>query len=75
MLLLLLIPLLHLPGGSAGKESVCNAQDPGSMTVLGGPLEKGMATYSWLSLPGEFQGQRNLADYISWGCKELDTAE
>ena len=26
-------------------------------------------------LPGEFHGQRSLADYTPWGCKELDTAE
>ena len=26
-------------------------------------------------LPGEFQGQRGLAGYSSWGLKELDTTE
>ena len=26
-------------------------------------------------LPGEFHGQRNLAGYSPWGCKELDTTE
>ena len=26
-------------------------------------------------LPGEFHGQRNLAGYSRWGCKELDTTE
>ena len=26
-------------------------------------------------LPGEFQGQRSLAGYGPWGCKELDTTE
>ena len=37
--------LKGLPGGSDGKESVCNAGDLGSGS-LGGedPLEKGMAT-------------------------------
>ena len=25
-------------------------------------------------LPGEFHGQRSLAGYSPWGCKELDTA-
>ena len=33
-----------------------------------------MATHSVL-LPGKFHGQRSLADYSPWGCKELDTAE
>ena len=26
-------------------------------------------------LPGEFLGQRSLAGYSPWGCKELDTTE
>ena len=26
-------------------------------------------------LPGEFPGQRSLAGYSSWGCKESDTAK
>ena len=26
-------------------------------------------------LPGEFHGQRNLADYSPWGCKESGTTE
>ena len=26
-------------------------------------------------LPGEFHGQRNLADYSPWGCKESDMTE
>ena len=26
-------------------------------------------------LPGEFHGQRSLADYSQWGCKELDITE
>jgi len=26
-------------------------------------------------LPGEFRGQRSLAGYCAWGCKELDTTE
>ena len=27
-----------------------------------------------VSLPREFQGQRSLADYSPWGCKQSDTA-
>ena len=38
------------------------------------PLEKGMATTP-VFLPGEFHGQRSLAGYSPWGCKELDTTE
>ena len=39
-----------------------------------GPLQKEMATHS-VFLPGESHGQRSMADYSSWGCKEPDTAE
>ena len=39
-----------------------------------GPLEK-----KWQStpvfLPGESRGQRSLAGYSSWGCKQLDMTE
>ena len=38
------------------------------------PLEKGMAAHSSI-LPEEFHGQKSLADYSLWGCKELDMTE
>ena len=65
---------LGFPGGSDGKESACNAGDPGSILgkILGNPRE-------WQStpifLPGEFHGQRSLVGYSPWGCKELDMTE
>ena len=34
------------PGGSDGKESACNARDPGLILSPKDPLEKEMATYS-----------------------------
>ena len=37
-------------------------------------LEKGMAITP-VFLPGEFHGQRSLASYSPWGCKELDMTE
>ena len=37
---------LVFPGGSAGKESTCNAGDLGSIPGLGRSLEKGKATHS-----------------------------
>ena len=37
------------------------------------PLEKGIATQS--TMPGEFHGQRILADYSPWGRKGLDTTK
>ena len=36
-----------LPGGLVGKESTCNARDPGSISLgWEDPLEEGMATHS-----------------------------
>ena len=51
------------PGGSDGKEFACNAEDPGSIPGLVGPLEKEMATHSsllawripWTREPGGLQ--------------------
>ena len=38
------------------------------------PLEKGIAIPSTI-LAGEFHGQRSLAAYSPWGCKESDVTE
>ena len=40
----------------------------------GGSLEKEMATHSSI-LAGKSHGQRSLAGYSPWGCKELDSTE
>ena len=56
---------MGFPGGSDGKESSCNARDPGSIpgSCLEDPLKEGMATYSsvlvwriaWTEEPGGLQ--------------------
>ena len=61
------------PDGSAGKESACDAGDPGSIPGWEDPLEKGMALP--IFLPREFHGQRSPAGCSQWGHKELDTSE
>ena len=43
---LFLVRSLGFPGGSAGKESTCNAGDLGSIPGWEDPLEKGTATHS-----------------------------
>ena len=51
------------PGGSDGKEPICNARDPGSIPAWGISPEKGMATHSsilvwrlpWTEEPGGLQ--------------------
>ena len=47
------IPVLGFPGGSDGKESACNAGDPGSIPGLGRSPGEGYGNplqYSWDSL-------------------------
>ena len=61
------------PGGSAGKESTCYAEDlgliPGSERSPGG--ENGTPVF----LPGKSFGQRILSGYSPWGSKESDMTE
>ena len=67
--------VLGVPGGSDGRESACNTWDLGSVPGLGGSPGGGHANplhYSCLKNP---HGQRSLAGYSPWGCKELDTTE
>ena len=54
---------MGFPGGSDGKESACNAVDPGLI-----PWRKKWKSTP-LFLPGEFNGQRSLAGYSPWDCK------
>ena len=56
-----------------GKESACNAGDPGSIPRSGRSPGKGQLTPVFL--PGEFHGQRSLVGYCPWNHQELDTTE
>ena len=55
--------LLGLPGGSDGKESACNAEDPGQEY----PLEEELATH--FSILAWRIPQRSLVSYSPWSCK------
>ena len=55
----------------SGNEFTCNAGDTGSILGLEGTPELGNG--SLVFLPGKSHGQRKLAGYSLWGCKELDT--
>ena len=66
---------LGFPGGSAGKESAYNAGDLGLIPGLGRFPWRREKLPSPVFLPGEFQGQRSLADYSPWGRKESDMTE
>ena len=66
---------LGFPGASDGKESACNAGDPGSVPRF--PEEGNEREWppTPVFLPGEFHGQRSLTGYSSWGFNELDMTE
>ena len=58
--------IAYSPGGSAGKESACNAEGMGAIPGLEDPLGKGTPEF-W---PGEFLGL-----YCPWGRIESDMME
>ena len=63
------------PGNSADKESAYSAGNPGSIPGSGRSPREGRHNplqYSCLDNP---PGQRSVAGYSPWDCKELDTIE
>ena len=68
---------LGFPGDSGSKESIFNALDTGDEGLIW--VRKIPWRRAWqptsVFLPGEFHGQRSLAEYSLWGCKELDITE
>ena len=63
---------LLLPCGSDGKESACNAGNPGSIPWSGRFTWRREWQPFWVFLPGKSHGQRSLVGYSLWGHKELD---
>ena len=64
------------PGSTVVKNPSANAgdaRDGGSVPGLGRSPWSRKPTP--VLLPGKFHGQRSLAGYSSWGCKELDMTE
>ena len=56
---------MGFPGGSEGKESACNAGDPGLIPGSGrSPGEGNLPLPTPVFLPGECHGQRSLAGSI-----------
>ena len=63
------------PGGSDGKGSACYMTRPEfNPWVRKIPWRKEWQPPS-VFLPGEFHGERSLAGYSPWGCKESDMTE
>ena len=56
-------------GGSAGKESACNAGDLGSILGFRRFPGEGNGQPTPLFLPGKYYGQRILVGYSPWGHK------
>ena len=65
---------MDFSGGSDGKESACNAGDPGSIPGLGRSSGEGNGNPPQYSWPGEFHGQRSLAGSRQWFA-EVDSTE
>ena len=66
---------MGFPGGSDGKESARNAEEPGSIPESGrcpGEDNGNPVQYACLENP---HGQRNLAGYSPWTHKESDLTE
>ena len=66
---------VSFPGGSDGKVFCLQRRRPGFHPWV----RKVPWRREWrpppVFLPGEFQGQRSLASYSPWSCRELDTME
>ena len=62
---------MGFPGSSDGKAFAGKVGDLVRSLSWEDPLEDGTAT-ALVELPGEFHGQRSLAGYSLWGCKEVD---
>ena len=69
---------LGLPGGASGKEPTrqCRRHKrPGFDTWVGKIPWRRAWQPTPVFLPGESYGQRSLAGYSPWGCRESDTTE
>ena len=67
--------LKGFPDGSDVKESACNAGDLGSVPGLERSPGEGHGNPHQYSFPENPYGQKSLAGYSPWGCKESDTTE
>ena len=62
-------------GSTDVKESTCNAGNLGFIPGSGRFSGEGNGNALQVFLPGESHGQRSLAGYSPWCCKELDRTE
>ena len=64
---------MGFPVGSDGKESACNADDPGLIPELERSPGEGNGQPTPVFLPGESYGQRSLAGYTVHGVAKSRT--
>ena len=64
---------MGFPVGSDGKESACNAEDPGLIPELERYPGEGNGQPTPVFLPGESYGQRSLAGYTVHGVAKSRT--
>ena len=69
---------VYIQRGLDGNESACNAGDPGWIPTSERSLKEGVATHSsvfFFFFPRGSLGQKSLAGYSAWICKESDMTE
>ena len=66
---------MGFPHSSVGKESACNAGDPGLIPGSGRSPGEGNGNPLQVFLPRELHGQRSLVGYSLWDSKESDTTK
>ena len=63
------------PGGTSGKEPACQCRRCGLRSCIGKIPWRRAWQPTPVFLPRESHGQRSLAGYSPWGCKELDKTQ
>ena len=66
---------MGFPGGSDGKVSACNVEDPGLIPGLGRSPGEGNGNPLQYACLKKSYGRRSLVGYSPWGCKRSDTTE
>jgi len=67
--------MLGFPGGSVVKNQPANAGDTGSIPGWGRSPGRGNGNPLQYSCLENIHGQRSLASYSPWGCKESDMTD
>ena len=66
---------MGFPGGASGSANAGDTRDSGLVPGSEGSPWRRAWRPTPVFLPGESHGQRNLAGYSPWDCKELDMTE